>query len=121
MLEDSALDELSTWAAGVGPDKNLLIRWQQHSQQQLGRLQEGSLVESNQSDGGVSSDPLIHNDVRARVKEGSTGDGGGDLDEASGMRESTAGHYVSTGLLKKLHMRGLQVRGCLLICKTINT
>lgn len=32
MLTDAELDEVASWASGVGPDKKLLVKWQQKQQ-----------------------------------------------------------------------------------------
>ena len=66
-LTDEALDEVATWAAGVGPEKGLLVRWEE----------EATLRAAGEV-GGSSSD----------------------------LRR---GRYVSSGLLERLHDRGLQV------------
>ena len=76
-----ALDDVATWASGVGPEKGLLLQWE------------------------------------AEV-DGAVGDAGGRY----------RGRYVSTGLLERLHSRGLQVhpftfreeQGFLLDSKRIN-
>ncbi len=83
LVEESSLEQISRWAAAVGPAKGTLVQWQPEEQ--------------------PGADAARLKTRMAGAPGGGSGGGGGG--------GGGGGRYVSSGLVEQFHAHGLQVGG----------
>ena len=99
MLSDEALDEVAGWAAGVGLDKSMLIKWERQGGMGEIAAGAGNTAEERRTSSEPESLGGSAAAVQLRVEPGPCN------------ASKATGGYASSGLLERLHARYLQVRG----------
>ena len=99
MLTDVALDEVAGWAAGVGLDKAMLIKWERQGGTEAEAAGAGNTAKERQT----GSEP--------ESVGGAAAAGQLRFEPGPCNASKATGGYASSGLLERLHARGLQVRG----------
>ena len=107
MLTDEALDEVAGWAAGVGLDKAMLIKWERQGGTEAGVAGSGHTAEERQT--GSEPEGLGGSAAAGQLR----------VEPGPCNASKAAGRYASSRLLERLHVRGLQVRGICLRSRTL--